>query len=346
MIKFFRKIRRQLLTENRFAKYLLYAIGEIVLVVIGILIALQINNANEIRKSTERTEQLLVTVQKELLLNIKYANEVIDFYRDIDSLIYKVVNKTVTYNDYKSIPRYYYLIGEESKGYIVDGAFNNFIESYEELSIEQDSIVVILKELYGKDKSIVDEYQRQTDELIDDFLKKLKNEKEWYSELLTSFPEYSDEITEYFINDPFYLNDAANFQLIALHNHFLHTLFFRDRAILIYEKISEGLNLKKDTLIAKNIEDYKHYIGTYKEDRPDWAYSINIKVENNELIMYFEKKDSTALGENWNTKIHPESKRHFTDGWMFVQLNFDENDEVSELIRSRGDYRRVYKKVK
>ena len=46
MIKFFRKIRQQLLAENRLGKYLIYALGEIVLVVIGILIALQINNWN------------------------------------------------------------------------------------------------------------------------------------------------------------------------------------------------------------------------------------------------------------------------------------------------------------
>ncbi|MEH6779908.1 DUF6090 family protein, partial [Maribacter arcticus] len=50
MIKFFRRIRQQLLTENKFSKYLLYAIGEIILVVIGILIALSINNWNENRK--------------------------------------------------------------------------------------------------------------------------------------------------------------------------------------------------------------------------------------------------------------------------------------------------------
>jgi hypothetical protein len=43
MIKVFRKIRQKMLTENKFGKYLLYAIGEIILVVIGILIALQIN---------------------------------------------------------------------------------------------------------------------------------------------------------------------------------------------------------------------------------------------------------------------------------------------------------------
>ena len=50
MLRFFRTLRHRLLTENRVSKYLLYAVGEIVLVVIGILIALQINNWNEARK--------------------------------------------------------------------------------------------------------------------------------------------------------------------------------------------------------------------------------------------------------------------------------------------------------
>ena len=50
MIKFFRKIRQNLLMENKTGKYFKYAIGEIILVVIGILIALQINNWNRNRK--------------------------------------------------------------------------------------------------------------------------------------------------------------------------------------------------------------------------------------------------------------------------------------------------------
>jgi len=50
MIKFFRKIRYDLMEKNKNGKYLKYAIGEILLVVIGILIALQINNWNELRK--------------------------------------------------------------------------------------------------------------------------------------------------------------------------------------------------------------------------------------------------------------------------------------------------------
>jgi hypothetical protein len=63
MIKFFRKIRKRLLSENSFGRYLMYAIGEIVLVVIGILIALQINNWNEQKKKSAK-EQLYLSGMK------------------------------------------------------------------------------------------------------------------------------------------------------------------------------------------------------------------------------------------------------------------------------------------
>ena len=55
MIKFFRKIRQQMINENKTSNFLKYAIGEIVFVVIGILIALQINTWNENRKASEET---------------------------------------------------------------------------------------------------------------------------------------------------------------------------------------------------------------------------------------------------------------------------------------------------
>lgn len=72
MIKFFRKIRQKLLVENRFNKYLLYAIGEIILVVIGILIALQINNWNENRKSENRANEISEKLKVEISEIINY----------------------------------------------------------------------------------------------------------------------------------------------------------------------------------------------------------------------------------------------------------------------------------
>ena len=71
MIKFFRKIRQKTLIENKFSKYLLYAIGEIILVVIGILIALQINNSNETRKARAVEINYLENLKADLLIESK-----------------------------------------------------------------------------------------------------------------------------------------------------------------------------------------------------------------------------------------------------------------------------------
>lgn len=71
MLRFFRQFRHQLLTENRFRKYLLYAVGEIFLVVIGILIALQINNWNEARKEKIKEGRYLIQLKEEFEDNLK-----------------------------------------------------------------------------------------------------------------------------------------------------------------------------------------------------------------------------------------------------------------------------------
>ena len=62
MINFFRKTRKQLAAENKVIKYLRYSIGEIILVVIGILIALSINNWNEYRKERISEQKLYQTL--------------------------------------------------------------------------------------------------------------------------------------------------------------------------------------------------------------------------------------------------------------------------------------------
>ncbi|MCL6257666.1 DUF6090 family protein [Aquiflexum sp. TKW24L] len=66
MISIFRKIRQKLLAENRVTRYLFYAIGEILLVVIGILIALQINNWNEGRKTKKFEHEILFLIDQNL----------------------------------------------------------------------------------------------------------------------------------------------------------------------------------------------------------------------------------------------------------------------------------------
>jgi hypothetical protein len=82
MIKFFGHIRKSLLSENKFSKYLRYAIGEIILVFIGIAMALQFNNWNERIKDREKVLQILT----EIISDLDYT------LQDIDRVMNKRTN--------------------------------------------------------------------------------------------------------------------------------------------------------------------------------------------------------------------------------------------------------------
>ena len=86
MIKFYRKIRRNLLLEGKTGKYFKYALGEIVLVVIGILIALSINNWNEFKKERESEKIILNEIKDNLIFDLK----------DFESNLANLQNKTIS----------------------------------------------------------------------------------------------------------------------------------------------------------------------------------------------------------------------------------------------------------
>lgn len=105
MLPFFRKIRYQLAQDNQFLKYSRYAIGEIVLVVIGILIALQINNWNEQHKSDAKIDVLFEKVLIELVANINETQKVFQNSKYLDTLGYLVIYNNLAYDDY-AMPKY------------------------------------------------------------------------------------------------------------------------------------------------------------------------------------------------------------------------------------------------
>jgi len=102
MIKFFRIIRQQLLSQNRFSKYLLYAIGEIILVVIGILIALQINNWNEQKKDRDDEREILSSFKDVMTKDREIIRLSSKFHEGVQNSIDAVLSnleKESTYND-------------------------------------------------------------------------------------------------------------------------------------------------------------------------------------------------------------------------------------------------------
>ena len=82
MINFFRKKRKALANENRSLKYMRYAVGEIILVVFGILIALSLNNWNDIRKNKAKEKVILQKLKSEYESNLKQLNQKISMRKD------------------------------------------------------------------------------------------------------------------------------------------------------------------------------------------------------------------------------------------------------------------------
>jgi hypothetical protein len=118
MISLFRKIRQKLLSQNRITQYITYAIGEIILVVIGILIALQINNWNENRKTSIREQALLTGLKQELTANLQELNRIIEVNQKRNDGAHKLVSvlspKKTTLSDVEISQLWYNALAREA----------------------------------------------------------------------------------------------------------------------------------------------------------------------------------------------------------------------------------------
>ena len=90
MLSFLRHIRQQLLADNRFNKFLVYVIIEVFIVIIGILIAIRLDNWNEDRIGAEKNKLLFKEVSDELVQNIKNIDRIINIYIEKDSVFTRI----------------------------------------------------------------------------------------------------------------------------------------------------------------------------------------------------------------------------------------------------------------
>lgn len=109
MLKFFRTIRRRLLDSGKVKSYVLYAIGEILLVVIGILMALQVNNWNENRKQEQRFRVTLEQIHTSIKEDTEIAHFVLNKQQQQIDLIDQVLTDPDQFNPYSLLYILFYL---------------------------------------------------------------------------------------------------------------------------------------------------------------------------------------------------------------------------------------------
>ena len=298
MIKFFRNIRRKLATENKAVSYLRYAIGEIVLVVIGILIALQVNNWNENRKLNRKTITNLKNVQSELALNILNSDRVIENFIKRDSVKNLIFNNKLSYSDYKNNNGFNgtLFFPFDYDNFDVDAiAYNNFTQNSEEIPKKYAPILDKLNYLYLKIKTRIDVINQRYQKTAYGNADYLLNTESWFAEGAFT-GTLSDDAIHFFLTTSKYkaevsktVNDARNLSLAACR--------FRKSAIDAYLAIAHVLgNTAKIpdhiryTLKDKEVAD--GYVGSYQQiyGSPLTEIGDRIEVTKSEDQLFFTTK--------------------------------------------------------
>jgi len=244
MIKLFRNIRQNLLNEGKTTKYFKYAIGEILLVVIGILIALQINNWNEKQKKKKQLDTIYTTIEQNLKTDLKSIKVPIEFYERLDSTLTSILTTSYPKSFLDSINENNYLACIPCKSNI------NMYKNFE----KQDNGIELLKKfeddesVEGTDFSqeIVQFYVTQgyqlsyfIDFITNETYTNLKSYEQfpWYSDY--SLNKYSPEAIDYFLNDQNYKNKAANFKIFIGRNYLRMLKDYEKTATEIITKIEK-----------------------------------------------------------------------------------------------------------
>ncbi len=152
MIKFFRKIRQNLLMENKNGKYFKYAIGEIVLVVIGILIALQINNWNETNKNEREQIVFLNNLKNDLANDLIQLDQILKFQKEKLSTVNELKGQLLSNKEFEEIEQLFAKISSsDNDTYFPNtGSYTTSVSSGKIASLNPSSLRIAITNLYER----------------------------------------------------------------------------------------------------------------------------------------------------------------------------------------------------
>ena len=236
-------------------KYFKYAVGEILLVVIGILIALQINNWNEKRKNEEKVNILLLKIQKDLESDINEVMSLARFYSRKDSLINLVLSNKLTKEDYQSPSSgdLHYLVRNLLRINLRNNGYENLMRVQDIIPQKFDSIMAQLTVQYNDHFVYAEDAERS---FIEDFSyvdKYLFENYEWKSDQSVIFE--NEERIDFFLNNIRYKGIVADYQSGAIRNYLRLNVDYANTAMDTYRQISELLHIDESETLKPFTRD-------------------------------------------------------------------------------------------
>ncbi len=335
MINFFRKIRYNLMEQNKTGKYLKYAIGEIVLVMVGILLALQVNNWNENRRMNQKVVEILKEIQLDLKKDITKADDVINYYNRKKEGIKKLLNNQLTFDDFKNNPlssKFIILTAEHIK--LHDNGYRNLMINSNIIPDKFKKLLKPLNEIYVYDKYEIDKFDDKLNDITNDYEQYLIENHHWYNANVISLT-ISDEMINYLKDSKIYKNYAIRYSFASWSNLSSELAKYRYDAISVYNEINR--------LIGKEVESVEqlnyNYINT--DTLSLEALTGRFELINQRGLNYgIEKTFKISLDEN-QLYYEPvgDGSEHFREPLYFRTLSelYDKNGmEYKLLTNAKG----------
>jgi len=329
MIKFFRKIRQKLLTENKFNKYLLYAVGEIILVVIGIVIALQINNSNELRKEKNEEALILSDLKEDLIatrLNfletIKNQERVILRCRDLIDAI-----ETQDYSIHPDTIREYIRRGAFShhREEAIMGSYEAIIGSGKTSIIKNKELLTVLANFSSQYKAGFED-ETKSDNLLNLMM---MDSKDFFSALsdrglrstIALKKDYTLKEKEIAVKN-LYENESFLAYLLQKTRWETIRVIYQKNLLKSLNKVLYQFNFNE---ITPEKELYTRYIGSYTS-KADESWKIKISYANESLYVF-------NFGKEWELVQFNNSLFYIID-WNLM-LDFSSDDDSTNKVITR-----------
>jgi len=302
------------MNENKTSKYLKYAIGEILLVVIGILIALQINNWNQNSQNRQKVDTLLGKILKDIEIDINEVISITKFYATKDSLARLVLSDALTAADYQqpTSMNLHALVTNYSEINLRINSYNNLMNSQDIIPEEYDAVLEQLALLYNDHYNYAEQAEDKYRDGMDNYSDYLFENYDWY--FTQDYFTNTDRI-DFYLNNVRYKGMVEEYLSSAIHNYLRFNINYAMAAIDTYKLIHEAL---QNTEIKSLVDFAKDstILGNYR----------TIMNEDFELISDGQREYALIGADTVNLFQYDTNK-------FFMQSNFVRMEKVNDTIK-------------
>ena len=200
MAKFFRQQRKKLVAAKKLRSYLRYALGEVLLVVIGILIAVSINNWNEERKQQQVLHNIFRVIQTDLQRDTTQLNNLTSYYEDNEKYFLDIMQDSLSREEHAACDNCPYLLLGFSRVTVSTRGYELLKRYQGATGPGQDTLLVKIDLIYSSSITALSSIEQFIEGEIQDNLEEWESEYAWVADLLQEniTPDYIDYVVSSF----------------------------------------------------------------------------------------------------------------------------------------------------